>query len=91
MYLLGGVGGHRFQQRLWRARSSGRIVLLNLTDLEAERMDSLMTRYADLPMDLADASIVAVAENRSLRQVFTVDNDFFIYRLGDGSVLEVVK
>ncbi|TMI83799.1 MAG: PIN domain nuclease [Bacillati bacterium ANGP1] len=33
------------------------------------------------PMDLADASLVAVAEERRLVQIFTLDRDFRIYRL----------
>ena len=42
-------------------------------------------------MDLADASLVAVAESHSMRRVFTVDTDFYIYRLVDGAALEVVR
>jgi predicted nucleic acid-binding protein len=35
-----------------------------------------------LPMDLADASLVALAELRGLRDVFTLDHtDFHVYRL----------
>lgn len=49
-----------------------------------------MKKYQDVPMDLADASLVAIAENRSLRRVFSLDKDFFVYRLSDGSALEVV-
>jgi predicted nucleic acid-binding protein len=41
-------------------------------------------------MDLADASLVAVAETRLFRRVFTIDSDFYVYRLADGSALEVV-
>ena len=41
-------------------------------------------------MDLADASLVVVAESRTLRRVFTTDSDFYLYRLADGSALEVV-
>lgn len=91
IYLLGGVGGYHFQQRLWRARRDGRITIVHLTDPEADRMDILMGQYANVPMDLADASLIALAESRSLRQVFTVDSDFYIYRLADGSVLEIVR
>ena len=54
-------------------------------------MAALMAQYRDTPMDLADASLVAVAESRSMRRVFTVDTDFYIYRLVDGSALEVVR
>lgn len=55
-----------------------------------ERMAALMEKYQDTSMDLADASLVAVAESRALRQIFTLDSDFRIYRLRDGSMLEVI-
>ena len=42
-------------------------------------------------MDLADASLIAAAESLSLSRVFTNDEDFFVYRLADGSALEVVR
>ena len=40
--------------------------------------------------DQRHASLVAVAESRSLRLAFTVDRQFYIYRLNDGSALDVV-
>ncbi len=91
MYLLGAVGGYRYQAALWGLRARGRLALHTLTPAEADRMAALMEQYRDTPMDLADASLVAVAESRSLRRVFTVDTDFYIYRLADGSTLEVVR
>jgi predicted nucleic acid-binding protein len=90
MYLLGEVGGYSYHAALWNLRTTGRLVLLDLTGEEVDRMAALMEKYKDTPMDLADASLVAVAESRSLRRVFTVDNDFYVYRLSDGSALEVV-
>ena len=91
MYLLSEVGGYRYQTALWNLCASGRLVLHTLTSAEADRMAALMTQYRDAPMDLADASLVATAESRSMRRVFTVDTDFYIYRLVDGSALEVVR
>ena len=91
MYLLGAVGGYRYQAALWELRVSGRLSLHTLTPAEADRMAALMEQYRDTPMDLADASLVAVAESLSLHRVFTVDTDFYIYRLADGSTLEVVR
>jgi len=90
MYLLGTVGGYRYQAALWNLRATGRVVLHELTPAEADRMAVLMAQYQDTPMDLADASLVVVAESRTLRRVFTTDSDFYVYRLADGSALEVV-
>ena len=61
-----------------------------LTAAEGDRMAVLMAQYQDTPMDLADASLVVVAESRALRRVFTTDADFYVYRLADGSALEVM-
>ncbi len=91
MYLLGKTGGYPYQQSLWALRRAGRLKLLELTDTEADRMDALMAQYTNVPMDLADASLVAVAESRGFRSVFTIDSDFYIYRLTDGSVLNVIR
>ncbi|MEM1043147.1 MAG: hypothetical protein AAGI91_11015 [Bacteroidota bacterium] len=41
-------------------------------------------------MDLADTSLCALAERLDLRRVFTLDSDFLVYRLGDGSAFEVI-
>jgi len=90
MYLLGAVGGYRYQATLWSLRATGRLVLHDLTPAEADRMAALMAQYQDTPMDLADASLVVVAERRTLHPVFTTDSDFYVYRLADGSALEVV-
>lgn len=91
MYLLGQTGGARYQASLWRMRSAGGLVIHDLTTAEANRMAVLMARYSNVPMDMADASIVAVAESQSIRRVFAIDSDFYIYRLVDGSALEVVR
>ena len=45
-------------------------------------MGALMEKYKDRPMDLADASLVVLAEGRGLRDVFTLDRaDFQVYRI----------
>ena len=90
MYLLGEVGGYRYQAALWNLRRTGRLILHDLAPAEVDRMAVLMEKYQDTPMDLADASIVVVAETRSLRRVFTIDTAFRVYRLSDGSALEVI-
>ena len=54
------------------------------TDL-LRRCFDLMLQYADIPMDLADASIVCAAEHTRTEKVFTVDRrDFTTYRIRRG-------
>ena len=57
---------------------------------EWRRMWVLMNDYADSPMDVADASLVAAAETLNLRQVFTLDRHFYAYRQRMGEAFEVV-
>lgn len=55
-------------------------------DLDAEthhdltRIREIIAKYQDLPADFADASLVALAERRSLFLVASVDKDFTVYR-----------
>jgi len=44
------------------------------------RMAELMRKYADRPMDFADASLVWAAEETGAREILTTDGDFEIYR-----------
>lgn len=90
MYLLGEAGGYYFQSVLWNMHLDRKLILHNLTARETGRMALLMNQYQDIPMDLADASLVVAAESLSERRVFTFDTDFYIYRLADDSVLEIV-
>jgi predicted nucleic acid-binding protein len=41
-----------------------------------------MKKYANRPMDLADAALLRVAEREGIGKIFTVDRrDFSVYRL----------
>ena len=51
------------------------------TDSRAQRAADLMTKYADIPMDYADATLVALAEELATPNVFTLDlKGFRTYR-----------
>ena len=57
-----------------------------------ERSFELMEQYADHPMDLADASLIAAAEATQTRKIFTIDhNDFSSYRIRQGHRYEKVE
>jgi predicted nucleic acid-binding protein len=51
---------------------------------------SLLQRYQSVPMSLADACLVRMAEQYSGSMVFTLDSDFRIYRMNRNQVIPVV-
>lgn len=81
MYLL--RGSWKGQKALWSRLESDGLGLAPLDGTDAPRMRALMEKYRDLPMDLADAALVRVAERESLTQIFTLDRTHFsLYRQG---------
>jgi len=68
------------RDHLWNFVLGGGLGLVELSLSDLERMRRLMTKYADLPMDLADASLVVVGERLKLNRVFTLDRHFRLYR-----------
>ncbi len=79
MYLL--RSSANAQRALWDMLGGGSVHLMELGPEDCPRMRELMWKYQDLPMDLADAALVRVAERERIRRVFTVDrHDFEIYR-----------
>jgi hypothetical protein len=80
MYLLARAGGIRAQQALWRLVQTDRLIIVDLSPSAVDRSARLMDQYADRPMDLADATLVALAEEQGDRRIFTLDADFQIYR-----------
>ena len=90
MYFLGKAQGFRSQQLLWQMWVDGKLDIHCPDNLALHRIRELMEQYQNVPMDLADASLVAVAERMSLDVVFTLDSDFYVYRRGDGQALQVV-
>jgi predicted nucleic acid-binding protein len=90
MYLVGRKLGWRGQDAVWDYVSDGLLRLHSPEDAEWQRMRVLMRDYADTPMDLADASIVAAAETLRQRRVFTVDSHFYVYRQRLGEAFELV-
>lgn len=81
MYLLG--GSWPGQKALWSRLETAALALAPLDETDAPRMRELMEKYRDLPMDLAEAALVRVAERDSLTEIFTLDRKHFsIYRPG---------
>lgn len=54
------------------------------------RLIDLMEKYSDRPMDLADASLVLIAEHTKQNKILTSDSDFFFYRINGRESFEVI-
>jgi uncharacterized protein len=67
--------------RFIRSASEGAFDLFALEALHFPRIESLMMKYRDLPMDLADASLVVLAEDLGSGHILSTDHrDFRTYR-----------
>jgi predicted nucleic acid-binding protein len=49
-----------------------------------------MDKYRSVPMDLADATLVALAESLGQKKIFTLDSDFEIYRMTGRKSFDIV-
>jgi predicted nucleic acid-binding protein len=69
------------QETLWEFVERGGLRIGELTSADLPGIRSLMRKYRNRPMDLADAALVHLAERERLRTVFTLDHgDFKVYR-----------
>lgn len=78
------------RELLWQFVLGGGIEVADPLPGDLPRIRSLMARYADLPMDFADATLVVLGERLKVRRVFTIDRrDFRVYRPRHTSVFEI--
>ena len=69
------------QQAFLTFVAAGAIELPHFGKSEVARASALMAKYADLPMDFADATLVVLAERIGTMDVLTLDSDFAVYRI----------
>jgi predicted nucleic acid-binding protein len=89
MYFAQRAGGFPLQRVLWNYANPGVLSFHDPNEEDRSRMQALMQQYRSLPMDMADASLVATAEALNLRRVFTLDSDFDVYRFRDRDPFDV--
>jgi uncharacterized protein len=80
-YLLLSTGGNFAQCEFLRNLASGAAEVYHLQETHLVRMIELLESYADLPMDMADASLVILAEHLDHGRILSSDRrDFNVYR-----------
>jgi len=63
---------------------------LKVEDIETEEIDiiiELSEKYSDIPMDLADATLIIISERLGIKEIITIDSDYYIYRTTDREML----
>jgi predicted nucleic acid-binding protein len=90
MYLCAEYGGTPAQQQLRNQYKRRLFTLADLSLSDADRACDLMERYADAPMDFADASLVVTAENTGITRILTFDRHFYAYRINGKTHFDVV-
>ena len=57
--------------------AEGELQVVVLEQSDYARMSELVTTYADLPLGMVDASVVAIAERLDVREIATIDRRHF--------------
>jgi predicted nucleic acid-binding protein len=77
--------------RTWEFIRAAPIVIAPITNEDLPSLEVLMHRYADRPMDFADATLVHIAEREGLNTILTVDHyDFETYRIGRNAKFQIL-
>lgn len=58
----------------------GGVNLYDIPQSEIANIRKMMERYLNVPMDLADASLMYIANKENIKDIVSIDNDFYIYR-----------
>ncbi len=65
----------------------GGIIIEDIKSDGLARIISLSEKYSDIAMDLADASLVFISEKLNIKEIITIDNDYYIYRTIDKEMI----
>ena len=60
--------------------SRGAIQIEEIKNSDVERIIELTRTYSNVPMDLADSSLILAAERLNIKDILTIDSDYYIYR-----------
>jgi predicted nucleic acid-binding protein len=87
-YLMGKVKGG--PEAVLQNVEAGQFLIPYRASDNAGRIRRLMRRYADVPMDFADACLVDMASHFLTGRILTLDRDFYIYRWGRNRPFELL-
>lgn len=59
----------------------GGIEIYNISQDEISDIRIMMEKYIDIPMDLADGTLMYIANKENIKNIVSIDSDFDIYRI----------
>ena len=78
-------------QQLLNSLHTGFLELLPLTTTDAKPIASILKKYRDIGIQLADAALLHLAARDGLDTIFTLDQrDFSVYRLPRGKLFRIL-
>lgn len=66
----------------------GAVQIDNIDNQDLMRIIELSKKYSDVPMDLADASLVVLSERLNIKEIISIDSDYYIYRTINKEMIE---
>ncbi|TCN35288.1 hypothetical protein EV644_11681 [Kribbella orskensis] len=76
-FLLEREGGPKLEAGFVRSLAVGDFVVAQADAAALDRIAELISKYADLPLGLVDASVVALAEQLGVQEIATLDRRHF--------------
>ena len=61
--------------------------IIELSNEDFNRIIELTKKYSDLPMDLADSTLILISEKLRIENIITLDSDYYIYRTKNKKIL----
>ena len=58
----------------------GGLEVVEITQKDLQNIIKFMEKYTNVPMDLADGSLLVVAQNLGIKDIVSIDSDYDIYR-----------
>jgi uncharacterized protein len=90
MHLVYRTGGVSAQNELWSLVLNGNLRIYQAHADECRRIYDLMNQYADMPLDMADASLASAAESLGDRCLFSIDSRLRSVRLKNNHVFDLL-
>lgn len=66
----------------------GGLKIEDIKSTEIDKIIQLSEKYSDIQMDLSDASLVVISERLRIKEIITIDSDYFIYRTTEREMLK---